>query len=269
MKSQRLNWHIYGPLAVVVLVLLGAVLGVLTVERNLDLGEAREQDRMAVQRLMLSTVAQRNGAMQGVVSGLLANPAIEAAFRARDRAALLDLTAGLLAELNTGLGITQIYFHDPDRTVFLRVHQPDLFGDRIDRETLLQDERTQSLAQGLEIGVTKGLPAHRMVKPWTVRGELLGYIEIGDEIGGLAGVIKETLGLNAFVVVLKDQVVRASWEAEMRAAGRAPVWDRYPNLVLIEGTLLTLPRELDARFASMEGPRSNEVVEAEVDGQKH
>ena len=268
MKVQSLNWRIYGPLGAVVLALLCAVLFVLTVERDFDLDEAREQDRMAVQRLMLSTVAQRNGTMLGVVSGLLANPAIEAAFRARDRSRLLELTLPLFADLNAGPGITQIYFHDPDRIVFLRVHAPEVFGDRIDRETLLQAERTRTVAQGLEIGATKGLPALRVVRPWIVRGELLGYIEIGDEIGGLTGVIRETLGLHAFVVLAKDAVLRTSWEAEMRAAGRTPSWDRYPNLVLVEGTLPLPPSDIDARFASMEGPRPGDMVEADVEGER-
>ena len=55
----------------------------------------------------------------------------------------------------------------------------------------------------------------------------------------------------------------------MRAVGRTPAWDRYPAVVLLDGTLPLPPRDLDMRFARMDELGADEVVDADVDGRPH
>src|SRR5438045_5646042 len=106
MKAPILSRRIYLPLAAVVVALVGAVFVLLMVERTLELSEARALDRTDVERLMASDAAERNGVMEGVLVGLLANSDLQAAFRARDRARLFAIAAPLFEELRVERGIT-------------------------------------------------------------------------------------------------------------------------------------------------------------------
>ena len=266
MTTMSLKRRIYAPLAGAVALLLGTALVLLLAMRERDLREAREQDRVAVERLVENDAAGRTRMMEGVLAGLLADPELEAAFRSRDRARLFAAAAPLFDGLREQRSITRLSFIGPGRDVVLRVHQPDRFDDRIDRELMREAERTQAIATGLELGVLPGLPARRLVAPWRRDGELLGYIELGDEIGGLAGQIRAVLGLHAFLVLDKERITRGVWESQMRAAGRTLAWDRYERVVLVDGTLPLPPPELDARFVAMGVPGQAQVVSANVDG---
>lgn len=108
-----------------------------------------------------------------------------------------------------------------------------------------------------------------MVAPWRAPDRLLGYVEMGIDISNLTAVLRDALDLHAFVVLRKDVVSRAAWEAEMRALGRPAEWDRYPAVVLVDGTLRMPPRDLEERFAAMTEPGGAAVVSARLMGRPH
>jgi diguanylate cyclase (GGDEF)-like protein len=102
-------------------------------------------------------------------------------FAARDKEALFALTQRTYERLNTNHDLTHMYFIEPDGKVLLRVHDYDRDGDTIDRYTFERAKATQSTYHGIEFGIKKNYTL-RVVTPWVVNGELIGYLELGKEI---------------------------------------------------------------------------------------
>ncbi|MCI5220042.1 MAG: hypothetical protein D3914_12860, partial [Candidatus Electrothrix sp. LOE2] len=80
--------------------------------------------------------AEKN--LRALLLVLRENPVLRQQFMDRDRKTLLETSRSLERNLRQDYQITHFYFHLPDRINFLRVHQPQRYGDRIDRVTLRQ-----------------------------------------------------------------------------------------------------------------------------------
>jgi hypothetical protein len=164
---------------------------------------------------------------------LIADPALLEPFRARNRAKLLAVAAPRFDALKKRFNITHWYFHDrePARTCFLRVHAPATFGDVINRETLSQAIATQKIGAGKELGKTAF--ALRVVKPVRAGGELLGYMELGEEIDHFLRRLKAATGDDYALLVDKARVDRKEL-ARIQGQDR---WDERTELVLVESTI--------------------------------
>ncbi len=151
----------------------------------------------------------------------------------------------VFSTLNDLYGITHFYFTGLDRVNFLRVHHPKRFGDKISRYTTLQAERTGKVASGIELGPL-GTFTLRVVMPWKVDGQLIGYIELGKEINHLFEKMKTSLGLDFIKVMEKKFINRENWESGMALLGYKADWDRFDRVVLTGSTLTKFPRDFDS-----------------------
>lgn len=184
--------------------------------------------------------------LSSVLDTLIADPALVAAFRAHDREKLFALTHDRFERLKAEKGITHWYFLDPApaRTCFLRVHSPTLFGDVVQRETFSKAIAGQAVGSGKELGKTAF--ALRVVKPVRAAGALIGYMELGEEIGDFLVRMKEQTGDDFGLLVDKKRIDRKEL-ARIRGEDR---WDERPDVVLIDSTvwndrLLELPVPFD------------------------
>jgi len=106
---------------------------------------------------------------------------IKRAWLTKNKEDLLDISLPVFQHLNKNHYITHFYYHNLDATNFLRVHYPEKNGDLIDRATLHKTIKTAGPAAGIEFG-TLGQFVLRVVVPWELNGELVGYLELGKEI---------------------------------------------------------------------------------------
>ncbi|MBW2260173.1 MAG: hypothetical protein JRF18_06940 [Deltaproteobacteria bacterium] len=97
-----------------------------------------------VEALFAAQLKSDASMMGAVLDVLMRDEQLKAAMRDRDRKKLFERTITLFGKLNSGHGITHLYFNSPDRVNFLRVHKPDKRGDEINRFTTLQAEKTSS-----------------------------------------------------------------------------------------------------------------------------
>lgn len=162
-----------------------------------------------------------------------------------DRKRMQSIYAGLFKRLRDQFGISHFYFIAADRTVLLRMHQPERHGDRIDRFTLIEAERTGRGSVGLELGPI-GTLALRAVKPLRANGKLLGYIELSEEVQPAIQDILALTGNAGLLVLHKSGLSRTDWESGMRMLGRKPDWDRLPTSVVVYSTLPQTSSTLDA-----------------------
>jgi hypothetical protein len=173
--------------------------------------------------------------LASTVDALLANDALREAFVRRDREALLAEAAPLFATMSQRDRITHWYFIDPEQTVFLRVHRPELSGDRIDRATLQKAVETRDLGAGKELGKTAF--ALRAVRPWFRDGKLLGYVELAEEIDHFLTAMKSRTGDEYGLLVKKKFLDEKAWASVL--GPRANTWNDRPDVVVVDTTTFT------------------------------
>jgi hypothetical protein len=174
--------------------------------------------------------------LASTLDALLANDALREAFVARDRERLQRLAAPLLARMSQRDRISHWYFIEPEpsRTVFLRVHKPELFGDRVERVTLQRAVETRDLGAGKELGQTAF--ALRVVRAWFHEGKLLGYMELAEEIDHFLAAMKARTGDEYGLLVKKRFLDEAEWA---RVLGpRSNSWNDRPDVVVVDTTTL-------------------------------
>lgn len=102
-------------------------------------------------------------------------------YQSGNREGLYQYYKGPFNELKKQYNISHFYFHKNSKINFLRVHNPKKHSDTINRNTLNKSITKKGLGEGIEFGITHNLTL-RVVYPWFVEGEIIGYIELGKEI---------------------------------------------------------------------------------------
>ncbi|QJW84186.1 hypothetical protein HK414_10845 [Ramlibacter terrae] len=172
--ASGLRMRVLLPLAPGLLVLVGAI-GALTILARMDANRTTAARTGASVASLLEEHAEHEvQTMRSAMAFIMADAGLADAFRARDRAALLRLATPMYRGLLERNRISHFYFHLPNRTNLLRVHAPDHDGDRIDRFTLREAERTGKPFWANEQGPL-GSFTLRVVYPWKVDGQLIGY----------------------------------------------------------------------------------------------
>ena len=176
--------------------------------------------------------------LSSTLDALLANDAIAAAFVARARARLLALCAPLFETIRSRDRITHWYFIEspPAKTVFLRVHRPELHGDVVERPTLTNAITTGDVGAGKELGQTAF--ALRVTRPWIRDGEVIGYMELGEEIDHFLTAMKSRTGDEYGILVKKQFLDEKAWSAILGA--RANTWNDRPDVVVVDTTIFNL-----------------------------
>lgn len=173
---------------------------------------------------------------KSALTTLMSNIEIKNAMIAGDREALYKHSLTLFNTLNKECDVTHFYFHQADRVNLLRMHQPERYGDKINRFSILQAESTGKPASALEIGPL-GLFTLRVVFPWYDNEKLIGYIELGEEIEHLYKLIKNVADIDVYVLINKEVLSRKNWESGMKMLGRQAQWDFLPESVVSFSTL--------------------------------
>ncbi len=212
--------------------------------------EVRVRDRAladrvaAVGKLVDQKLSKDTNLMQAVLRTMMGNQAIESAFARHDRDALLREVGPLFDTLRTDHRITHLYFNGGDLVNVLRLHSPGQFGDLISRSTTIQARDQGKPVHGLELGPL-GTLTLRLVVPWQGADGLLGYLEIGEEIGYLVDEIRDSLGMDLFVMVDKGFILPQQWQQGLKLFNRQGSWDRFGARVMVAQTTAEVPAALN------------------------
>lgn len=157
-------------------------------------------------------------------------------YEAGNRQKLYDRVAPLFKQLTDEANITHWYFirTEPDSRVFLRVHKPATFDDKIKRKTYLKSVKTKGFASGLEMGKTA--VALRTVHPYYDGDKLVGYMELGEEIDHFFAAMKAQTGDDYGVLLSKGALDRKAWADLMKEKGKPDPWDVRKDYVLADST---------------------------------
>jgi len=181
---------------------------------------------------------------------------VREALSAKDTERLLTDWQGLFETLHRQLSLSHFYFFDTNRFCLLRVHKPEMRGDKIRRFTAMEAERTRKPAWGIELGPL-GTFTLRMVQPVFDGERLVGYIELGKEIEDVLQGLHTQTRLQIAVSIKKEAIQRETWEAGMRMLGREADWERLHHSVIIYASQGHMP-DLFAQLAD-HGPSGSHV----------
>lgn len=194
----------------------------------------------AVAKLVDQKLDKDTHLMRAVLHTMQGIPAIGAAFANQDRTALLRETGPLFQTLRSEHRITHLYFNNSELVNLVRLHSPGEFGDEITRMTTVQARSQNKIMHGLELGAL-GTLTLRVVTPWPSANGVLGYVEMGEEIGHLIQEIHDSLSVDLLVLVDKQLLPAQQWEHGLALLKRQGSWDRFTQQVMVAHTMADIP----------------------------
>lgn len=260
-QSKRVNIRkrILIPLVLsLVLLMTSFTAGVFWLEQSdLEVG-AETQFRLANELFAKSMISDLE-VMKKDINLIFHDAQIQSAFLSKDREKLLPIALPFFRELKKVEGISHFYFHDAAGVNFLRVHKPDLYGDKIKRNTLQDAIKSRSTSSGLELGPL-GTFTMRIVCPWWINGEIAGYIEMGKDSNIYVERLKDVLHVESYLFISKTTGVvdRKEWESALVVNGKKPMWNRFGAYLLVEQSMETVPPVFAEIFAVEEHPTLDE-----------
>ena len=212
-----------------------------------------------------AALEQQASGLATALSPIASDPGVKKALRKGDADRLLADWQPIFETLHRENNITHFYFLDTNRVCLLRVHKPEKRGDRIERFTALEAERTGKLASGIELG-PMGTFTLRVVHPVFEGGTLAGYVELGKEIADVLQSLRVQSDSQLAVTIHKSKLNRQAWEEGMRLIGRETDWDRLPHSAVIYASQGRLPdaflpmADHDASRTSPHGEADSDVA---------
>ena len=204
------------------------------VERHLD----------GIQELFEKQIESETELLSTILEMVAKDEGLQKAWETKDRNFLLQVSAPLLKEMGAKHLLTHFYFHNPDRTNFLRVYDPDRFGDVVNRFTLREAVRTGQNSAGIELGKL-GTLTLRVLHPWQIKGKIVGYIEMGEEIDHIIEKLHNILDVELYISIYKKFLKEENWKAGMRLFNRQNDWDLSPYAVIVSQSINNVPKSLN------------------------
>lgn len=203
-------------------------------ERNSEV--LAEDSVSGAQRLFSILEAREIGKMTAVAETLASNLEICNVFAAKDRERLQKLAEPLYLQLKSE-GITNWSFHtaEPEKVVFLRLHNPAVFGDRLNRFIDKEAVRTHTLVTGNELAKA-GFAARILGPIYDTKGGVIGYVEFGEELGKFIHTMRDQTGSDYGLLLNKEYMDRQFWADSSKLWNRRDNWDDNPNFVLADKT---------------------------------
>lgn len=237
---ERIKLRILIPLLGGVGILLAAFILTFHWEQARKSARAGGRTSAQVQSLLQGEVDEYSAFMRTTMQTITKDEKLAEAFRAADRAALLEQSKPILDTLSQNHHINRLSFHTPDRTNLLRVHSPARSGGKVDRYTLATAAQTGQVTSGVECD-SNGTFVLRVVSPWYQGDTLLGYIDLGMEFEEVAKGLQELLGVDFLVAVDKQFIDREQWQQTAANPAAAASWDQFPRQIVMNKTVGTIP----------------------------
>jgi PAS domain S-box-containing protein len=223
--------RMFPVLTILLLVLVGGFVWILIDVQQARVTEISRIVEKEVEGDLNQLLEEQTKALVAIQEPIVRDAVILATLRAGDREGLLVASRPLLDHLKARYGVTHFYFSDTNRVCVLRAHQPTRYGDRFDRFTALEAQRTGTIASGLELGPL-GTLTLRVVRPVFDSGKLIGYLELGKELEELLKYMNTVENVQRVSLISKTVLDRTRWEEGIRIWGRETNWDYLPDHVI-------------------------------------
>ncbi len=253
------------PLAIVIFILIGG-LGILLVKQQQD--SLNQSSRKVLDDVAenINILEKEQSRMLDALGQILARDSrLREALKSRDLERLKNDYGPVFDQLRADHGLTHFFFIGIDRVCLHRFHKPEMRDDLIDRFTLREAERTGKAVTGIEIG-SLGTLTLRSVHPVYDGDAIVGYLELGKEIGDILDILHGKYGVEIALAVRKDVLDRATWQDGMKMLGREADWNRFPDNVMIYSSLHRFPYEAESFEGEQDNIRGAVTAKMDFDG---
>jgi len=238
MRLSSLRVKVIG---VVALCLFLAALGILTV---IQASFASQTDRMTrdaivqARQAFLELEQTEIGKLSAVLEAILTSDAYAGSYTDSHRQELYANAKPLFERLRTQYQFTLWQYNNRERqgTVYLRIHNPTQFGDPLERSMYERCVRTKQLVAGKELGHS-GFALRVMMPQRDRQGQILGYVEVGEQIGHFFGRMQTQTG-NQYGLALKKALLQPDkWADFRKSRGERDNWNDLDTIVAADRTL--------------------------------
>ena len=251
MKLNSLRVKVIGA---VLLCLLAAGAGILAAVHSTFVQETNQVTREAI--VEAQTVFQNLenadiNKMSAVLEAILSNDAFTGSYSEAGRQALYARAKPLFERMKSEYRFTLWQYNNPEPvgTVFLRLHHPDQFGDPLRRWMYDECVRTKSRVAGKELGHS-GFALRVMMPQLDRQGHVLGYVEVGEQIGRFFDIMRTQTGNQYGLALKKSLLQRDKWIDFRKSQEKPDNWDDQPDTVVADRTsqdnaLMSAPIPID------------------------
>lgn len=242
MTRYRIRRQVLVPLTLTFIVLVSAFVYASYQIRLDDYANSLDNRYQRVQSILTSLLQNRSLTMLSITEFIADRHRFQEAMIQKDRDALILHGATLFERISAGQNITHFYFHDAAGSTYLRIYDPENTRESAPRHTKLSAMETGKPSWGLELGGS-GTFTLRIVYPWFIEGELVGYIELGQEIDSILHELQSITQIDFLIALYKSALNQQEWQDGMTLLGRDGHWEMLPDMVVIDQTL-AIPEEL-------------------------
>jgi signal transduction histidine kinase/PAS domain-containing protein len=235
-NEKTLTKRVLIPLSLTLLILLTISIVSIYWLQRVHFNKEVEKKLEEVQQLFQMKLDEDAKVLESQINLLQLDKNLQSAYQLKDRKALLDHAMPFFNAIHSKYQVTHFYFIELDKTCFLRIHNPPRYGDTIPRFTLAGAIEKDTPVYGIELGKF-GTFTLRLVYPWRINGELVGYIELGKEIEHITVALNKILGVELFFVIQKSFLNRTDWEEGLTMMGRTGDWSQFNHIVVIDKTM--------------------------------
>ncbi|MEQ8290499.1 MAG: EAL domain-containing protein [Gammaproteobacteria bacterium] len=219
-QHTRLRSRLLVPFVISNLIIISMALYTVSYFESMHETDFHNTKRVDIINNFDKVVSESTELHQALIKMIQSNRDVLEAWLEKDVLALLNATDPMFNYLSEQHKVTHFYFHNIDKTVFLRLHNKDLWGDKNSRVTLQTAAASGKPASGIEYG-NKGAFVLRTVFPWYVDETLVGYIELGEELDGILHQVAEMGSVEMALVVHK------SLKPDIETISRSPLKSEF------------------------------------------
>ena len=165
---------------------------------------------------------------------IIQDPGLRKFYIRKNRDELYSYVKPLFQNLKNKYGITHFYFILPDGRVFLRMHDKEIFGDLVKRISFRKARDTKEPSWEMELGKTAF--ALRSVMPYYNAGTLIGYVELGEEIGHFSKILKGETDSELGIIADKKYLDKDDWQSMRRVTRLRDNWNDLDKHVILSNT---------------------------------
>lgn len=245
------------PVAIVVaMAVVIAAATFLTSRLFADMTSSVEADRFkTMQAIAENALRDAENRALGRAELIADMPTVQRLFAAGDRVGLLAELQKAFADQKARHGVDQAQFHTPPATSFLRLHDPETFGDDLTetRPMVVTANRDKQPLKGIAIA-RNGPAIFGIAMMNDATGKHVGSFEIGMSLAPVLANIKSAYGMDLAFFVLEEPLVQFAKGVDKERLGEQ---NRVGKYIRFETTNTDL-------MAALAGPEDVAVVNEPV-----
>lgn len=196
------------------------------------------------------SIAQHQQKLSSIVAQIKQDAILINYMESRERMALYSKVKLDFDALKLDKSVAAINFYTPSGKAFLRIDQPQKYGDTVTRNTLQNAMQSEVPATGIEAEFINQ-PLLSIVHPWRKNGKVLGYIEVASQLMHILNEISEIYQVGLLYAVDKKNLQTGNLYPDVKALTKTlPLEEThrylisYTNNPLIDDQLFTIIEHL-------------------------